>query len=618
MNTILQEIQLPLNNLGAIALDFRGTKGYATSVGHAPLAGLIDPSAGSVLSIAEALLNIIWAPLSNNLKSVSLSANWMWPCKNPGEDARLYEAVRAASEFAIDLGINIPTGKDSLSMTQKYENEVVYAPGTVIISAAAPTENVKKIINPTMIVDPNTWFIYIDFSQDNKKLGGSSFAQILGKIGDEAPTIRDTNYFARAFDAVQKLIHEGKIMSGHDISAGGMITCLLEMNFANANGGMEIDISDIDARSGFKTLFAENPGIIIQVKDRKFLNILNEKDIDYDIIGRPQINRILKIKTSTQTYELDIDLYREKWFETSYLFDAKQCGEYHAQKRFTNIKKQPLGFDFHNFTGKFTSYGIDPERNSQSNIRAAIIREKGVNGDREMAYAMHLAGMDVKDIHMTDLISGRENLEDLNMIVFVGGSTNSNVPTPAKGWAGAFKYNEKAILALENFYKRDDTLSLGVCNGCQLMVELGLIFQGNQNPAKMGPNTSGKFESAFLNVEVLPNESVMLKSLSGYRLGLWLSHGEGRFNLPLEEKNYHIPLKFSYSEYPGNPNGSDYAAAAICSEDGRHLAMMTHPERAILPWQWPFYPSGREDDEITPWIEAFVNARDWIKKSVKN
>ncbi len=610
------ELQLPLNNLGAVALDYRGKKGYATSIGHAPGAGLIDPAAGSVLSIAEALLNIIWAPLTEKIKSVSLSANWMWPCKNPGEDSRLYEAVKAASDFSIALGINIPTGKDSLSMTQKYGNQVVYAPGTVIISAAAPVVDVNLIIEPVIKPDPNSWIVYIDFSQDNKKLGGSSFAQIVGKIGEEVPIIRDSDYFIRAFETVQEMIMEGKIMAGHDISAGGMVTCLLEMNFSNTHGGMEVDISGIDARLGFKTLFSENPGIIIQVPDKNILKTLNEKDIDYEIIGKPVMNRILKIKTSTELYELDIDLYREKWFKTSYLLDVMQSGADLAQQRFINYKNQSLGFDFNSFTGKLSSYGIDPDRKGMTGIKSAIIREKGVNGDREMAYAMHLAGMDVKDIHMTDLISGRENLEDVNMVVFVGGFSNSDVLGSAKGWAGAFKYNEKARLSLFNFYRRKDTLSLGVCNGCQLMVELGLIFPGEAGKVKMNFNSSHKFESAFLNVDIHPNESVMLKSLANSRLGIWIAHGEGKFEFSLPEENYHIPIKYTYSEYPGNPNGSNFNAAAICSDDGRHLAMMPHLERSFLPYQCAFYPSDREKDEITPWIEAFVNAKNWILNQV--
>jgi phosphoribosylformylglycinamidine synthase len=231
-----------------------------------------------------------------------------------------------------------------------------------------------------------------------------------------------------------------------------------------------------------------------------------------------------------------------------------------------------------------------------------------------MAYSLYRAGFDVKDVHMTDLITGREDLTDVNMIVFVGGFSNSDVLGSAKGWAGAFLYNEKAKKALDGFYARRDTLSLGICNGCQLMVELGLVYPGHEKKPKMLHNDSGKFESGFINVDIRENKSVMLKSMSGSKLGIWVAHGEGKFQLPYDESSYNIPVKYSYNEYPGNPNGSDYSAAAICSVDGRHLAMMPHLERAIFPWQWAHYPVARRKDEVSPWVEAFVNAREWVRE----
>jgi phosphoribosylformylglycinamidine synthase len=608
------ELQLPLNNLGAVALDYRGKKGIATSIGHAPAAGLVDPKAGPVLAIAEALTNIVWAPLPDHIRSVSLSANWMWPCKNPGEDSRLYDAVQAASDFAIALGINIPTGKDSLSMTQKYKDGVVYSPGTVIISAGAEVSDVRKIIEPVVIPDPSTTLIHIDLSGDEPKLGGSSFAQSLNFLGKEAPTVKNPAAFVKGFNAIQTLIESGHILSGHDISAGGLLTTLLEMNFSNTVGGMSIDLSGDFKNDIVTLLFAENPGVVIQVCSvEKVLPVFKSEGVKYSVLGQPVKERKLRIKTSHKSIEFDIDSLREKWFRTSYLLDRKQAGEKHAASRLKNYKNQNLKFDFKNFTGKFMNYDIDPERRIKSGIRAAIIREKGVNGDREMAYMMHLAGFDVKDVHMTDLISGRENLEDINLIVFVGGFSNSDVLGSAKGWAGAFKYNEKARLALENFYRRSDTLSLGVCNGCQLMIELGLINPDHKEKPKMLFNASRKFESIFLNVEVAKNNSVMMHSLEGMRLGIWVAHGEGQFHFPYAEDKYRIALKFSHSGYPGNPNGSDFNTAGIGSEDGRHFAMMPHLERSLMTWQCGNYPHERMDDEITPWIEAFVNAREWIK-----
>jgi phosphoribosylformylglycinamidine synthase len=609
-------LQLPLNNLGAITLDYRGRKGMATSIGHAPAAGLVDASAGSVLSIAEALTNIIWAPLTDRLASVSLSANWMWPCRNPGEDARLYQAVEAAGKFATALGINIPTGKDSLSMTQKYNGEVVYSPGTVIISASAEINDIGKIVEPVIVNDPYTSLLYIDFSRDTLKTGGSSFAQILNCLGEEVPTVKDPSYFKDVFDTVQELINNGKILSGHDISAGGIFTTLLEMCFSNTSGGITVNFSALNEEDTIKILFSQNPGIVVQVKDElEVAEILLENGISYFSIGHPVNERSLLVTNNNDNLCFDIDELRDKWFTTSYLLDKRQTLNNLAQERFENYKNHELNIRLADFNGTFKSFGIAPDRRKKSGTRAAIIREKGVNGDREMAYALYLAGFDVKDVHMTDLITGRETLKDINIIVFVGGFSNSDVLGSAKGWAGAFRYNEKARIALEDFYKRKDTLSLGVCNGCQLMAELGLIYPDHSEMPKLLRNKSGKFESEFIGVKIGENNSVMLGNLAGMELGIWVAHGEGQFSLPYPEAKYNIPLKFSRHTYPANPNGSDYDTAGLCSSDGRHLVMMPHLERSFFPWQCGYYPEENRKDEITPWILAFVNAREWIENN---
>ncbi len=610
-------LQLPLNNLGISALDYDGKKGIATAIGHAPAVALADPAKGSRLSIAEALTNIVWAPIDKDLQGVSLSANWMWPARNKGENARLYEAVKAVSDFAIELGINIPTGKDSLSMTQKYpDGTVVYAPGTVIISAAAEVDDIKKAVRTNIKTVEGTHIIYIDFSKTPYALGGSSFAQTLNRVGNQTPDVADAKYFAEAFNTVQKLIKENMILAGHDISAGGIITTLFEMNFGNCDYGMDIVLDDIPENDLIKLLFSENPGVVIQVADKKRVTeILSAADITHYSIGTVINSCTLAIKKDDKNYTFNIADYRDIWYETSYLFDKKQTAGDLAHTRFKNYKKQDLKFSFpKHFDGKAATLGINMNRKDKSGIKAAIIREKGINGDKEMAYALYLAGFDVKDVHMTDLISGKETLDDIHFIVFTGGFSNSDVLGSAKGWAGAFLYNEKAKHTLDNFYKRNDTLSLGVCNGCQLMVELGLIYPEHPEKPAMSVNDSKKFESGFINVNIAENNSVMLKSLAGTRLGAWIAHGEGKFSFPYFSDKYKIPMVYSYDEYPGNPNGSDFNAAAICSNDGRHLAMMPHLERSFLPWQWPYYPYEREKDEVTPWIEAFVNAKRWIEE----
>ncbi|TFH35353.1 MAG: phosphoribosylformylglycinamidine synthase, partial [Bacteroidia bacterium] len=609
------ELQLPLNNLGAITLDYRGRSGLATSIGHAPAAALVDPAAGSLIAIAEALTNIIWAPMADGIRSISLSANWMWPCRNPGEDSRLYDAVQAASDFALALGINIPTGKDSLSMTQKYNGDTVYSPGTVIISASGEISDIRKIVEPVVVNDSGTTIFYIDMSSDTRRLGGSSFAQIVNRVGDEVPAVNDPDYFLNVFNTIQELISAGKIMAGHDISAGGLITTLLEMCFANREGGMSLNLSATGEDDLIKLLFSQNPGIVIQVEEEEEIaEILLEKGISFYSIGNPVAKRSLFITHGGNETEFRIDELRDKWFHTSYLFDRKQCGASFADEKLANYMKHIVNIDTANFSGDLNSLFLKHGPRPESGSKAAIIREKGVNGDREMAYALYLAGFDVRDVHMTDLINGRETLEDLSMIVFVGGFSNSDVLGSAKGWAGAFKYNEKARVSLEKFYAREDTLSLGVCNGCQLMAELGLVYQGHEQMPSLVHNASGKFESGFITVDILENNSVMLHDLEGMKLGIWVAHGEGQFSFPYGESKYNIPVKYSYSTYPANPNGSPFNAAAICSDDGRHLAMMPHLERSFMPWQCGYYPAERRDDDVTPWIKAFTNARNWIEK----
>ena len=608
------EIQVPLNNVSAMAIDYKSKKGIATSIGHAPVPGLIQSGAGSRLSVTEALSNLVWAPLSHGLNGVSLSANWMWPAKNPSENARLYEGVQALSEFAIALGINVPTGKDSLSMTQKYpDGKRVLAPGTVIVSSVAEVSDVNNIISPALKVDEtDTELFYVDFSGSDFHLGGSSYAQVNGKVGGTCPDA-DPSVVWRAFTAVQELILENKLVSGHDVSAGGLIITLLEMNFPNAKGGMNIDISSFDGPA-HALLFAEKPALVVQVKSGA-REILEKHGANYTSIGTVQSDRNVSIKTKDWSGSLSIEKYRSVWRKTSDLLDLHQTKKEAAQLRATNYSKQSLSYSFpKDFSGTYESLGLDPNRKGKSGIKAAIIREQGVNSNREMAYAMWLAGFDVKDVHMTDLITGREDLTGVNFIVFVGGFSNSDVLGSAKGWAGSFKFNEKAKTALDNFYKRPDTLSLGVCNGCQLMMELDLIYPEMTNHPKMHHNVGGKFECSFLNVDIQPNNTVMLGSMAGTRLGIWMAHGEGQFLLE-NESDYLIPVKYSYDQFPGNPNGSSFATAALASKDGRHLAIMPHLERSLFPWNWA-HKTGNEGIDVTPWMEPFVNAKNWVKERI--
>ena len=602
-------LQLPLNNVGVMALDYKSTEGVATSIGHAPISALIDPIAGSRNAIAESLSNIIWAPLKDGLSSVSLSANWMWPCKNEGEDARLYSAVKGISDFAIELGINVPTGKDSLSMKQKYPNEDVISPGTVVISAGANCNDINKIVEPVFKTGKGNIY-YINLSQDNFKLGGSSFAQVVNKIGTETSTIKDASKFKTAFNTIQDLIKADRIVAGHDVASGGLITTLLELCFADNNIGANLDLTKLGEADSIKVLFSENNGIVLQVVDNSIEKVLTDNNVEFFNIGEVTTSNEVNIINGSDAFNFNVSELRDTWFKTSALLDAKQCANNKGEERFINYKYQALDFTFPtHFTGSIAD-AVGEIKGARP--KAAIIREKGSNSEREMANAMYLAGFDVKDVHMTDLISGRETLEDIQFIGAVGGFSNSDVLGSAKGWAGAFKYNEKANTALKNFFKREDTLSVGICNGAQLWMELDLVNPDHEVHGKLIHNDSQKHESNFTSVTIQENNSVMLNTLAGTKLGVWISHGEGKFNLPEGEENYEIAAKYGYDGYPANPNGSDYNVAMMSSKDGRHLVTMPHIERSIFQWNWANYVDGRQD-EVSPWLEAFVNARKWLE-----
>ena len=602
-------LQIPLNNVGVMALDFKGKEGIATSIGHSPISGLINPEAGSRNSITEALTNIIWAPLKDGLKSVSLSANWMWPCKNEGEDARLYEAVKAISEFSIDLGVNVPTGKDSLSMKQKYPDGDVISPGTVIISAAGNCNDITKVVEPVFQKNKGSIY-YINISQDAYELGGSSFAQINNKIGNTTPNIKSAAYVKTVFNTIQDLIKDDQIVAGHDVASGGLITTLLELCFADNNTGAELDLTSIGEKDAFKVLFAENASIVFQSEDDTIEAELSKANIEFHKLGHVTESDTLNLINDNQVFNITISRLRDKWFETSFLLDQKQTANGLAKDRFDNYKNQALDFKFpKHFTGKLK----DNLSTENSRPKAAILREKGSNSEREMANAMYLAGFDVKDVHMTDLISGRETLEDIQFLGAVGGFSNSDVLGSAKGWAGAIKYNDQANKVINDFFKREDTLSVGICNGAQLWMELDLVNPEHDTHGKLTYNDSHKHESGFTSVKVQENNSVMLSSLAGSTLGVWISHGEGKFKLPYSEDKYQIVAKYGYAAYPANPNGSDFNTAMLCDKTGRHLVTMPHIERSIFQWNWANYPKDRKDDKVSPWLEAFTNAREWIE-----
>lgn len=604
-------LQLPLNNCGVTAIDYNAKQGIAISMGHHPGVSLISAASASRLSILEALTNIIWAPLTNGLKGISLSANWMWPCKNPGEDARLYEAVQACAHFAIELGINIPTGKDSLSMTQKYPDQNIKAPGTVIITAVAQCSDINSVVEP--VLNPEEGGIYmINLSHCPFAVGGSALSQILHQLGNEAPDAYDTHSIVKTFDAMQFIIKNNMVVAGHDVGSGGVVVSLLEMTFGSRGIGANIDLSAIPSDSDAKTLFAENPSLIFQLRKKseaEALLALKEYNVVPLKIGIPTNDEMVCIKACQNNFKFDVNKWRDIWYHKSYLMDNLQTKNNLARVRFENYKNQPLQYRFPQW-----HTGTIPIIDTSKKIKAGVIREKGSNSERELANALYLAGFEVMDIHTTDIMEGRTDLSDVQFLGAVGGFSHSDVMGSAKGWAAAFKFNERAKSALNAFFQRPDTLSIGICNGCQLFMELGMIYPEHDQHPKMGFNDSGKHESAFTSVEILHNNAIMLQRFAGTKLGVWISHGEGKFLLPESEEHYQIVGKYGYGGYPANPNGSDYQAAMLCSHDGRHLVTMPHIERSIYTWNWAFYPPNQADEVVSPWLQAFIEAREWLEK----
>ncbi|MCB9310436.1 MAG: phosphoribosylformylglycinamidine synthase [Lewinellaceae bacterium] len=605
-------LQLPLSDCGVTAIDFGSPQGIAVSMGHAPGISLISAAAASRISILEALTNIIFVPLTHGLKGISLSANWMWPCGNAGEESRLYEAVQACAHFAMSLGINIPTGKDSLSMTQKYNDVQIKAPGTVIITAVGECSDITRLIDPIFQVNEGSIYL-LNMTAAPPMLGGSSLSQVLNRLGDSAPDAHEPETVVSIFNAIQFILKNRMIVAGHDVGSGGLLVSLLEMAFSSHGTGAEIDLSGYSTLADAAVLFSENPALIFQLRknsEEEALVALLEYGVKPIKIGHVTENEEVYIKTYNNNFKFDVSKYRDIWYHKSYLLDAEQTANGLAKTRFENYKLQPLSYQFPSwFNGKL------PKLPSDRKIKAGVLREKGSNSERELANALFLAGFEVIDIHTTDILEGRTDLSEIHFLGAVGGFSHSDVMGSAKGWAAAFKYNPKAGEALRKFFDRKDTLSIGICNGCQLFMELDMIYPEFPHHPKMHHNDSGKHESAFTSVEIAENNSIMLQRYGGAKLGVWISHGEGKFVFDGEESNYNIIGKYGYADYPSNPNGSEFNAALVCSNDGRHLATMPHIERSIFTWNWPFYPEDK-NHTVSPWLEAFVDAREWIEQQL--
>lgn len=615
-------LHTPLANVAVTAQSHFSITGSAIAIGESPIKGLINPAAMARMSVGEALTNLMWASISK-LEDVRASGNWMYAAKMDGEGAAMYDAAKSLSNFMINLGIAIDGGKDSLSMAAKAPNgEVVKAPGNLVISAYAPCTDITLTVTPDLKPIDDSILLYLDFGDGNTRLGGSAFTQVFSELGCEVPDVQNDSLLKNGFHAVQKMVKQKLISAGHDRSDGGLLVTLLEMAFAG-NLGIEIEIPNnvSNGKTIAEFLFNEELGAVIQVPSaflKEVHSILDEHKVLYHSIGKVITNLVVRLSFDrSEVFCRDMRELRSIWEETSFQIELLQSNPECAK-----LEKASL------LSRRGQSYSIGFDYVSQcipsSETRVAVIRQEGSNGDREMMSAFYSAGFEVWDIHMSDLIAERVTLDAFQGIAFVGGFSFADVLGSGKGWAGTIKFSSSLQGMFDSFVNRKDTFSLGVCNGCQLMVQLGWVpFSSSSNlpnsRSQLKHNISGRFESRWSSVLVEDSPAIMLKGMSKSVLGVWVAHGEGRFDfdegsLDVLERTNLVSLRYVDDEhqptedYPYNPNGSPNGIAALCSPDGRHLAMMPHPERSFLSWQWPYADEKIKSKLMAPWIRMFENA----------
>jgi phosphoribosylformylglycinamidine synthase len=632
-------LQLTVSDVAVIAQSHFGLTGAAIAVGEQPLKGLINPAAMARLTVAEALTNIVWAKVSA-LEDIKCSGNWMWAPKLPGEGADLYEAASAMRDIMTELGIAVDGGKDSLSMAAKVagrnrETETVKSPGTLVISAYVTCPDVTKVLTPDIKHAGASRLLFIDAARGRNRLGGSALAQCYSQVGDESPDIDEPQLLKNCFLLLQECLSEGLIVSGHDRSDGGLVTTLLEMAFAG-DCGIEMEISDQRADPAvIPLLFSEEPGLVIEYlpeNEERIVAALNDKEIPFQIVGRTTKEKRIRISLSTPhapftVLDEDMRALRALWEETSYQLEMLQRNPECVEAE----RKNTYGTGGLAYSLSFVPENTPPEiLEKREKPRVAIIREEGSNGDREMTSAFFTAGFEPWDVTMNDFLTERVTLDEFRGAVFVGGFSYADVLDSAKGWAGVIRFNKRIWQQFESFYHRQDTFTLGVCNGCQLMALLGWVpWQGipDRTQPRFIHNTSGRFESRFVSVKVLKSPAIMLRGMEESVLGVWVAHGEGLAYFPddsIRKKVLEMGLaSVRYVDdkgditphYPFNPNGSPDGITALCSPDGRHLAMMPHPERAFLKWQWGWMPEDwKRDLKASPWLRMFQNARTWCEE----
>ena len=649
--------QVPVADCAIGLVDHRGHRGDALSMGERTPLAVIDAAASARMAIAESVTNLMGAPIAS-IDRIKLSANWMAACGTPDDDADLYDAVQAASDFSIALGIAIPVGKDSLSMRTRWRGDdgaarEVASPTSLIVTAWAPVHDVRQALTPQLRTDlGDTTLILIDLGEGRHRLGGSALAQVTQQMGDAAPDLADPTLLVRAFAAVRALAEAGRVLAVHDRSDGGLFATVCEMAFAGHCGvTLNLDMLTIDPHSAdwgdfkirpdqvavqrneltLKALFAEEAGVVLQVRqaDRDaVLGALREAGLSRlsHVIGKPNERDAIEIwRDAKKVWAESRATLQSAWSETSYRIAALRDDPDCAREEFerNGAGAQPplsvhLSFDpAQDIAAPHVATGVRP--------RVAVLREQGVNSQIEMAAAFDLAGFDAYDVHMTDLIEGRHRLADFAGLVACGGFSYGDVLGGGSGWARTILFNAALAEQFAVFFQRSGTFTLGVCNGCQMLSQLKAIIPGAEHWPRFRANRSAQFEARFGAVEVLPSPSLFLTGMAGSRLPIAIAHGEGRVE---HDRPEHAAaalgaLRFVNGDgtpadaYPANPNGSPGGLTGYTTADGRATILMPHPERVFWMAQWSWRPDepvsggGRVGGPAgeSPWMRIWRNAR---------
>jgi phosphoribosylformylglycinamidine synthase len=615
---LVGRFQVPVADCALTLAGFDTTAGEVIALGERPPIALLDAAAASRMALGEAITNLAAAPIGP-LSRIKLSCNWMAAAGHPGEDARLYAAVEAASACAVALGVAIPVGKDSMSMRTVWDGRAVVSPVTLVATAFGPVNDVRLAVTPELRGGDRV-LLAIELSPHHR-LGGSALAQVFGQLGDVPPDLDDPRVLGACYGALQGLVAERKLTAYHDRSDGGLIVTALEMAFA-AGLGLELDVTPVDG-DPFAALFSEELGAIVEVEAHHVGHVqaqLTAAGAIVHVLGRAvAADRVFVLHGTTVLVDTSRRALRARWSHVSHQMAARRddptCA---AEEHAARIAGAPVGLSAH----LTFDPGAAPAIRTGARPRVAIVREQGVNGQIEMAAAFTRAGFDAVDVHMTDLVSGRADLRDCHGAAFCGGFSFGDVFGAGRGWAATFRYNARARDALAAFTARPDSFVLGVCNGCQALADLADQLPGAAAWPRFVRNRSAQFEARLALLRIEPGPSIFFRDMAGSRIPVALAHGEGRAELDparlaaleaagLVAARYVDGAGEVATRYPANPNGSPAGIAALSNADGRITILMPHPERVFRTVQLSWHPPGWGED--SPWMRMFYNARSWLE-----